>query len=130
MTFAPTGHRIIWFVWILVFLGMLLGVVTLGLTKFTLFEVQTKNMVAMEAGALQGEIDNARNHLSMQAVQQIKETLENPVASTPNPQLLESYVQTLHEQIDQYPIGDIHNTSHDLPQRQAVLSFERPRNRQ
>lgn len=66
-------------------------------------------MVAMEAGALQGEIDNARNHLSMQAVQQIKEMLENPVASTPNPQLLESYAQTLHEQIDQYPIGDIHN---------------------
>ncbi len=109
MAFAPTGHRIIWFVWILVFLGVLLGVVSLGLTKFTLFEVQTKNVVAMKAGALQGKIDNARNRLGMQAVQQIKETLENPVAGTPNPQFLESYVQTLNEQIDHYPIGDTHN---------------------
>ena len=108
MTFGPTGHRVIWFVWFLVFLGMLLGVVTLGLTRYTLFEVQTNKIVAMEAGALQGEMGNALNHLGVQAVKQIENTLENPVESTLNPDPFLSYVQALNERMDQYPTGDAH----------------------
>ena len=106
MTFAPTGHRVIWFVWFLVFLGMLLGVVTLGLTRYTLFEVQTNKIVAMEAGALLGEMGNALNHLGVQAVKQIENTLENPVESIFNPEPFQSYVHALSERLGQYPSGD------------------------
>jgi signal transduction histidine kinase/DNA-binding response OmpR family regulator len=108
MTFAPTGHRVIWFVWFLVFLGVLLGVVTLGLTRYTLFEVQTNKIVAMEAGALQGEMGNALNHLGLQAVKQVENTLDNPVESTLNPDPFQSYVHALSERLDQYPTGDTH----------------------
>ncbi|MGP0594160.1 response regulator [Nitrospira sp. T9] len=109
MTFAPTGHRVIWFVWFLVFLGVLLGVVTLGLTRYTLFEVQTNKIIAMEAGALQREMGNALNHLGVQAVKQIENTLENPLANTLNPDPFQSYEKTLNERIDQYPTGDTHD---------------------
>ncbi len=127
MTFAPTGHRVIWFVWFLVFLGVLLGVVTLGLTRYTLSEVQTNKIVAMEAGALQREMGNALNHLGVQAVKQIENILENPVESTLNPDPFESYVHALSERLDQYPTGDTNDILSQMlktGQRLQVLGVE------
>ncbi len=109
MAFTPTGNRVIWFVWFLVFLGVLLGVVTLGLTRYTLFKVQTNNIVAMEAEAVQGEMDNALNHLGVQAVQQTEKTLENPVNNPLNSDLFQSYVHALHARLSQYPPGGTHD---------------------
>jgi len=108
MTFAPTGHRVIWLVWFLVFLGMLLGVVTLGLTRYTLFELQINNMFAMEAGALQKEMDDALDHFGMQAVKQIETTLEKFIDNPPEPDPFHTYLQVLNKRLDEYPTGDIH----------------------
>ncbi|HSF10356.1 MAG TPA: response regulator [Nitrospirales bacterium] len=52
---------------------------------------------------------NALNHLGVQAVKQMENTLENPVESILNPDPFQSYVHALSERLDQYPTGDTHD---------------------
>jgi len=116
MTFAPTGHRVIWLVWFLVFLGLLFGFVTLALTKYTLIEVQTNKIVAMKAGTLHGEMSKALNHLGGQAVKHIEHNLENPVNSTLKLDPFQTYVHALNERLNQYPTGDTHDILSQMKQ--------------
>ena len=125
MRFVPTGNRVISLVWFLAFLGVLLGVVTLGLMRYTLFEVQTNKMVAIEAGAVQREMGAVLNHLGMQAVKQLENILENPIDSTLNPNLLHSYLNALNTRLDQYPTGNAHEILSQMAQTsQPLLTLE------
>ena len=121
MTFAPTGHRVISLVWFLAFLGVLLGVVTLGLMRYTLFEVQTNKMHAIEEGAVQREMGAVLNHLGMLAVKQLENILEDPINSNFKPDLLQSYLRALNKRLEHYPTGNAHSILSQIAQTSQPL---------
>ena len=121
MTFVSTGHRVISLLWFLAFLGVLLGLITLGIMRYTLFEVQTNKMVAIEAGAVQREMGAVLNHLGMQTVKHLETILENPVDTALNPNILQTYLHALNVRLDQYPTGNAHEILTQMTQTSLPL---------
>ena len=129
MTTAPTRHRVIWLVWFLVFLGIILGVVTLGLMGHVLLTVQTNKVTMMASGTAHADMGAVLGDLGTKTIQHLERVLDDPVNAPLDPLPLRTYLKAVNERLGQYPLGktqgiltDLAHSGHDLQDLEQQVS--------